>query len=76
MKRKIEVVEDDLIRIDGFEIGGWFVGDYCQNCRHELILYEDYDSEFCPECNEWTVSCCGEGDCMFCKDRPDKPFSK
>ncbi|PEI69765.1 hypothetical protein [Bacillus toyonensis] len=73
MKRKLEVEEDNVI-IDGFEIGGWFVRDYCKNCGHEIILYEDYDSKFCPECNEWTVSCCGDEDCMFCKDRPAKPL--
>ncbi|WP_027410580.1 hypothetical protein [Anoxybacteroides tepidamans] len=75
MKRKIEV-EDDIVIIDGFEIGGFLVGEYCTTCGSEIILYEFFDSEFCPDCNEWLSHCCGDPDCMFCKERPEKPLPK
>ena len=73
LKRKI-VVETDSVIIDGVEIDGTFVREYCKSCGYELILYELYDSEFCPQCNEWKANVCGDDSCTYCKERPEKPL--
>lgn len=45
----------------------------CDMCGEELDYNAKFDSEFCPKCNEWKVDTCGDPECVFCKDRPDRP---
>ncbi len=58
----------------GREIGGCFVDSYCPDCGHQLVFYDRYDEEFCPKCNQWQGHECGDDECCFCKDRPEKPL--
>lgn len=46
-------------------------------CGAASIRSEKYDAYYCPICNEWLESKCGDlaGDpCIYCKDRPEKPL--
>lgn len=45
---------------------------HCKNCNEKLILDDEYDSYYCPVCNEWTEKKCDDKNCEYCKDRPDK----
>ena len=47
----------------------------CEKCDATPRYNEKYDSYYCPQCNEWIESKCGDESCEFCKDRPERPFS-
>ena len=47
----------------------------CEKCDATPRYNEKYDSYYCPQCNEWIESKCGDESCEFCKDRPEGPFS-
>lgn len=67
----------DIVSIDGFEFDGFIeFGFYCHNCGCVEVYYERYDSSICPECNEWKHDKCGDPDCQFCSDRPEKPLEE
>lgn len=63
-----EVVIGDK-RIDGF-----IFDEKCKKCSNFIIHYEKYDAFFCAYCNEWTEKACGDPDCEYCKNRPEKPL--
>jgi hypothetical protein len=65
--------KDDLVIIDGYEIGG-FIDGYCSVCNFSLVFYEDFDAHFCPNCNTWTESKCNDPDCDYCSNRPENPL--
>lgn len=42
-------------------------------CDHEdQERSEVYDSYYCVQCLEWLESKCGDPNCDFCKNRPEK----
>ena len=47
-------------KFDG-EVGSWV----CDKCGNAL--------EYCPVCDEWKIDGCGDPDCVFCAERPEKP---
>ena len=44
----------------------------------EKSFYSDwasgYDAYYCVVCNKWLNPGCGDPNCEFCKDRPEKPI--
>ncbi|MCQ6282567.1 hypothetical protein [Bacillus sp. EB600] len=67
--------KDDLVIIDEFEIEGFIDKEqYCSICKFTLVYYEDFDAYFCPNCNYWTESNCGDPRCDYCSNRPEKPL--
>ncbi|NHM34038.1 hypothetical protein [Neobacillus terrae] len=67
--------KDDLVIIDEFEIEGFIDKEQCCSvCKFHLVYYEDFDAYFCPNCNYWTESNCGDLDCDYCSNRPEKPL--
>lgn len=42
-----------VVEIDGIELSGWITKGHCEKCKSFLIYYEQYDEDFCPECNAW-----------------------
>lgn len=48
----------------------------CVECSTECIRDEIYDAYFCPKCEAWRETQCGDPTCEFCVGRPDKPLSK
>ena len=45
----------------------------CVRCKSEIAYSMDYDAYYCPKCNEWLEAKCGQKDCIYCINRPDKP---
>lgn len=43
--------------------------------EHKLWIkhHEKYDAYYCSLCNEWLEPKCTDVECMFCKERPEKP---
>lgn len=51
----------------------------CKSCgtkweyKKDMIDYsEAWDAYFCLNCKEWVESKCGDKDCAFCSNRPEK----
>src|SRR5690348_1378328 len=42
-----------VVEIDGIELSGWITKKRCKKCESFLIYHEQYDEDFCPECNAW-----------------------
>jgi len=72
----IRVFSRNTLHINGFRIHGEISeGNACSECGHRFIFDYDHDSYFCPGCNIWTEGDrCGDPDCRFCSNRPDKPL--
>lgn len=68
-KRKGEVVLCGKWKINGF-----ILEVKCEVCNYNLIYFDKYDAEFCPNCNEWLAANCNDPNCSFCNKRPDTPF--
>ena len=51
------------------EVGFWV----CDKCGNALEYCKKHDAEYCPVCDEWKIDGCGDPDCVFCADRPEKP---
>jgi hypothetical protein len=50
-------------------------GKVCKLCQNNTVYYNDeYDAFYCINCNEWLEKNCGEPNCEFCKNRPEKPL--
>ena len=46
------------------------------NCNEGTVhRSEKYDAYYCTKCG-WIESKCGDDECEFCKNRPDKPNLK
>lgn len=44
----------------------------CGTCRHVLHFSQNWDSLFCPKCDEWREAQCFDDEC-WCKKRPERP---
>jgi hypothetical protein len=47
----------------------------CKICNTTLKYSDEYDAEYCPECNIWTEEKCSDNECLYCTDRPDRPIN-
>lgn len=73
--RNVTVPEEDKVSIDGFIIDGFIRDDFvCDTCSANIVYYEQYDSEFCPQCNVWKAELCSDPKCEYCVDRPENPL--
>ncbi len=45
----------------------------CPTCKKKGVRSERYDAYGCVDCNVWLERGCGDMECEFCSDRPDKP---
>lgn len=43
------------------------------NCKHPRSYSERWDAYYCNKCDAWIEDRCGDPDCEFCRDRPEKP---
>ncbi|WP_156289512.1 hypothetical protein [Oceanobacillus salinisoli] len=72
---KVKKSEDGArVMIGEHKIDGIIREYTCKNCESKIVFFEIYDSEFCPQCNEWTESTCNDPDCFHCVNRPKKPL--
>ena len=65
--------EEGIVTIDGYQFQGFILDVSCPQCGQALIMNEDYDAEFCPACNIWKASRCGDPSCPYCQNRPERP---
>lgn len=70
----IEDIDNDRVIINNIIIDGFIDDEKCSICSNSLIYHDKYDAYFCAYCNFWTEDTCGNSDCEFCKDRPEKPL--
>ena len=73
----MKIFEDDDscdVIIDGTRIEGYIFDEKCKKCGNFIIYYDRYDAFFCAYCNMWTNQQCGDVDCEYCKNRPEKPL--
>jgi hypothetical protein len=73
VRRITEDPENELVIIDEFKLDGWIENANC-DCGAPLVYFERYDAQFCPECNEWRQSRCGDRNCYYCPGRPERPL--
>ncbi|MBB4826321.1 hypothetical protein HNO89_003580 [Sporosarcina luteola] len=65
------------VTIGDFELYGQIEEEkYCSTCNFNLIYYDDFDTYFCPKCNNWLESKCNDPNCKYCCNRPEKPLSQ
>ena len=52
--------------------------DMIEKCPlHNKMEYsKEYDSEYCPDCNEWLIGKCTDPTCEFCSKRPARPMAE
>lgn len=72
-KLTVQEFDDDKLVINDVEIAGWIDDDKCRFCKAQRCYSERFDAYFCPYCNRWLESRCGDPNCEFCKDRPYFP---
>lgn len=59
-----------------WRIGGQIMEKICEVCGYPIVYFDKYDSEFCPNCNEWLTSGCDDPECCYCAKRPTTPFEE
>ena len=79
MKYIPKIIENDdgTTSIDGFVFEGGFDRTFaCPECgdTEMMMYYDDYDAHFCASCNIWLERNCGDKNCQFCANRPDRPL--
>lgn len=63
------------VSINGYEIEGHIDTEQsCPSCKHFLVYADEFDAYFCPSCNVWTESKCGDTTCLYCPKRPERPL--
>jgi len=45
----------------------------CKSCNFEKKYNEKHDAYYCESCDEWLEKNCGDPECDYCADRPEKP---
>ena len=47
----------------------------CDKCSGAIAYSDEWDAYYCPACNEWKETTCGDPDCYWqCTKRPEKPI--
>ena len=73
--RAIEIREGKgTLVINGQTISGHLTRRSCPLCAARLAYSDKWDAEFCPSCNAWMDSRCGDPACAQCRRRPEKPL--
>jgi len=75
----IQVAEDrDFLLIDGCILSRAYIPENdavkCHSCHSTAIYQETFDAYFCAYCNLWLEKKCGDKNCDYCPNRPDKPL--
>lgn len=45
----------------------------CKTCEEDLFYSDEFDAFFCKKCDVFKEKNCGDKDCYFCINRPEKP---
>lgn len=49
------------------------VATVCERCISDLLYCDVHDADFCPVCDEWVSSGCGDPECVYCPGRAARP---
>lgn len=75
---KMDIQEDEeqgTVKIGETVIDGFIDKEnLCEKCGGFSVFYAIYDAYFCPSCNDWLESKCGDPSCLYCSNRSDKPL--
>ncbi|MDS9470433.1 hypothetical protein [Sporosarcina pasteurii] len=66
-------IEGTFLMKDGEVYDSHEVANRCAVCLNPLAYHDDYDSHFCPDCDEWREETCSDSSCEYCLERPEKP---
>lgn len=73
--KEMKITENEnIVKIDKFEVQGFIDFKKCSTCNSLRIYHEKYDRFFCPKCNLWLESGCDDPNCEFCTTIPEKPL--
>lgn len=68
--------EDGVVTVGCQRLEGWIQENSgCPACATPTVYYERYDAVFCPQCNRWLESQCGDASCGYCRQRPGRPLA-
>lgn len=45
----------------------------CKTCNSDKKYNAKHDAYYCESCDEWLEKNCGDPECDYCRDRPEKP---
>ena len=46
---------------------------HCDGCKTALLRCDELDAWWCPRCDAWAESTCGDPGCAECAARPERP---
>ena len=64
----------EVVRIGGHALREFVHEGRCPRCRARSVYHEDYDADFCPQCNAWLEAKCSDPTCVYCSWRPFIPM--
>ncbi len=73
-----QAADKDYLLIDGCILSRAYIPENdavkCHSCHTSAIYHETFDAYFCAYCNIWLEKKCGDSECDYCPNRPDKPL--
>ena len=76
MGEEPRLTEDDgVVRIGTQRLEGSILERPCAACSSRTVYHDTYDAAFCPKCNRWLESQCGDPKCGYCVRRPERPLT-
>jgi hypothetical protein len=45
----------------------------CKICNSNKKYNKKHDAYYCESCDKWLEKNCGDPECDYCRDRPEKP---
>lgn len=70
----LEIIAKDYKLVDIVSLNASDTEKACNICCHPCVRNDIYDAWFCPICNIWLEQKCGDSDCEYCKERPERPL--
>jgi hypothetical protein len=67
--------DDGVVSISTQTLEGWILEGSCPACAARIVYHDKYDAAFCPQCNQWLESRCGDARCAYCARRPERPLT-
>lgn len=70
--KKVKEMLGSNIDIDSIEQAD--ITEKCPFCSSPSLYSYDYDAYYCEKCNVWLEAECGDENCEFCRERPERPL--
>jgi hypothetical protein len=72
---KLKIYDSSGSQICTETIPGNILPETCGKCCTAIIYSSYADSKLCGKCNEWLESNCGDPECDYCRERPERPLT-